>query len=259
MDSLNARTADFYDKRMYEDQMSEYFGDSNFHNYGYWTESTYSQKVASENLVEKLLSFIPEKKGKILDAACGMGASTKLLLKYYEPSNVTAINISEKQLETCRKNVKGCKILKMDAAQLRFADNSFDNILCVESAFHFNTRESFFQEANRVLKPGGCLVLSDILTSKLVMKLSKHMPVENWVGSLDEYRDVLRKSGFGNIEIIDSTKESWHGFNNSFKQWREKRYKEGMVAVRNHLVTSFFHKLSLSSVKCYFLVAARKV
>ena len=29
-----------------------------------------------------------------------------------------------------------------------FLDNSFDNVICVEAAFHFDTREAFLREAN---------------------------------------------------------------------------------------------------------------
>ena len=152
---LISRMNRWYDNKMSCGINKKYYKNSGFFNFGYWDESSSDQKSASENLTERLLSFIPEKSGKILDVACGNGGTAAYLLRYYPPSKVTGINISEKQLETARKMAPGCTFLRMDAAQLEFECDFFDNIICLEAVFHFSTREDFLSEAYRVLKPGG--------------------------------------------------------------------------------------------------------
>lgn len=83
----------WYDRRMFGPKLIA----NDFSNWGYWTQSTRNHKEACENLMERLLTFIPRKEGKILDVACGKGATTRHLLKYYRYQDVTGINISEKQ------------------------------------------------------------------------------------------------------------------------------------------------------------------
>jgi len=190
-------------------ELPNFYGQSAFLNFGYWDENTRDQKQACENLMERLLSFIPEKSGAILDVACGMGATTSYLLKHYQPQNVTGINISESQIEIAEANAPGCTFLKMNASDMKFKDCSFDNIICVEAAFHFYTRERFLREAHRVLKPGGRLVLSDILMTFEGEDVNQSRTAQNYVVGPDEYAPILAKAGFEDIEVIDVTENCW--------------------------------------------------
>ena len=200
-----------YDSLMYWPPLLEYYCHSDFVNYGYWQKETADAREAAENLVEKLLAFLPEKKGNILDVACGKGATSRYLCRYYNSSQITGINISETQLVTCRKNVPDCRFLLMDAVDLQFPDASFDTIICVEAAFHFQTRQRFFQEAHRVLKPGGRLILSDILLTREAEERRRFRFVENYVKDMEEYAHILRKAGFAHCQIEDASVPCFHG------------------------------------------------
>lgn len=202
-----------YDSSMYSRFVEEYYEGSGFHNYGYWTSETVNQRQASEKLVDVLVGFFPSGNGTVLDVACGQGASTRRLLRNYSPSQVTGINISDKQLATARRRAPGCRFLNMSATELRFPNDTFDDILCVEAAFHFDTREKFFKEAYRVLKPGGCLALSDILArSRQIASLIKRVPIANFVPDVATYRANLECEGFEKVRVIEARTECWEGF-----------------------------------------------
>jgi MPBQ/MSBQ methyltransferase len=251
-----ATVGNVYDQRLqwYATALDDYYGHSDFWNWGYWDTRTTNQREACENLMEKLLSFIPKKQGRILDVACGLGATTRYLLKYYRPANVTGINIGEKQLQICRKNAPGCTFLRMDATELDFRDNSFDSIICVEAAFHFDTREKFVREVYRVLKPGGYLVLSDILMSRW----APHQPEANYTKNLEEYQKLFIHAGFRNVTIIDATEECWKRFACYNQRYNANKLFRGEIRIGTYRWLVARILMSLQTVNYYVLASARK-
>jgi len=184
---------------------------SDYGNLGYWNDSTKTLHQASERLQDELLGFIPQKTGRILDVACGLGASTRRLLNHYPADNVWAINISEKQIEATRKNAPGCHAQVMNAVSLSFEEGFFDAIECIEAAFHFETRRRFLEEAYRVLKPGGRLVMTDVLfTSPERLEQFPVFPsAKNHLATVEEYRALLEEVGFRNCMVRDDRQEVW--------------------------------------------------
>jgi len=251
-----------YDRVMYVDSIlapkGEYFEGSSFANYGYWKPETTSAREACENLMERLLAFVPEKKGSILDVACGLGATTRHLLRYYAPGDVTAIDASEKNVETGRENAPGCSFFNMDATSLDFPDECFDTIISVEAALHFQTREKFLREALRVLKPGGHIVLSDVLHDRWTDVVSPLLPAENHVESPEHYREVLERAGFTDAKVDDVTEESWIRSNLNATRFICGKYASGEIDKRtfNRLMTH--RMLRLISTRYYVVAAGRK-
>lgn len=254
-----------YDRVMKSSKQRRYYGGSGFYNFGYWATGAASQREASEALVDTLLARLPGKGGAILDVACGLGASTRHLLLSYPPQAVTAINISAAQVATARQNAPGATVLQMDAVKLDFADESFDAVICVEAAFHFDTRAAFLAEAHRVLKPGGALVLSDILFRRLFASgVSDRLgvPKANLVADIPSYKAQFDALGFTDIAVEDATDQCLGGFRRSLVAWPGSEYRKGAMSFTTslasaavcRLIAGYFGAVS----KSYLLVSARK-
>jgi len=213
--------------RILSERASRRFERSGFRNYGYWAPGIRTRVDASEELMEVLLAFIPQKVGTILDVACGIGGTTRYLLNYYDADAVTGINISSKQLRTCRQLAPGCRFLKMSATDMSFPPGSFANIICVEAAHHFVTREKFATEAHRVLAPFGSLVLSDLVWPK--DRTVWWTPVQQRGMGPRAYRDLYLRAGFERVEIVDATDEVLGGLSRSKLRSLRSRLRRGLI------------------------------
>jgi len=236
----------------------EYFSFSHYSNYGYWDAGTANQKEACDNLLERLVAFVPHPQGRVLDVACGLGETTRYLGRIFGPSNVTGVNISEKQIATCRRVAPGSRFLVMDATQLDFDDASMDVVVCVEAAFHFRTRERFLREAFRVLRPGGRLVLSDMLFTKEAESKSPVLHARNFVPNTEEYARRLQSAGFEEPCVVDATQECFIRCNDHFLRYATDRYLDEAIDARTFRGIMAYRLALLMCVRTYILAGARK-
>jgi ubiquinone/menaquinone biosynthesis C-methylase UbiE len=119
----------------------------------YASSRPYFHPVVIERIKAHLKLELPVLKA--LDVACGTGQSSLALKAICQ--NVIGVDASSEMLEFARQNPE-IEFLESGAESLPFEDSSFD-LLTVSNAFHWFDRSQFLNQASRVLKPGGWLIV----------------------------------------------------------------------------------------------------
>lgn len=99
--------------------------------------------------------------GKALDIGCGFGASLVFLKEQYG-LDVYGIDSAPPAVEKAAKLIGGDKAFCADACALPFENESFELVLLECVLTLISEPEQALQEALRVLKPGGALIISGL-------------------------------------------------------------------------------------------------
>ena len=99
----------------------------------------------------------------VLEVACGAGLGLGWLAE--RARRVAAGDIDEKNCRIARETHRGqanIRIEWMDALELPFERGSFDVALLFEAQYYLEDLPQFLAEAQRVLRPGGALLISTV-------------------------------------------------------------------------------------------------
>ena len=250
--------ADRYDELMSQPWVAPFYGGSGFFNTGYWDSGVQSPQQACERLIDELTHLLPAEPSLLLDVGCGLGATTRALQRRLPETKILGINISRRQLSSNPHWPANVGFAAMDASRLALQSGSLDAIVSVEAAFHFNTRLDFFREAERVLKPGGMLVLSDILYLDVAAIGEWMVPAANRITSIETYSRQLNSLGFECIEVSDVTQPCWDGFCTSMRNFFQAAHdSETLDGNSYHGMMQLLDRLT-GCVAYYLIASARK-
>jgi microcystin synthetase protein McyJ len=201
-------------------------------NLGYWKDAR-TYPAACVAMVELLGTRARLKSSdRILDVGVGFAEQDLVILDRFDVSHITGIDITPIHVTKGRERVakrgleKQIDIRLGSATAMDFPEESFDAILALECAFHFDTRDCFFREAYRVLQPGGSIALADMLpkpgkgygmTTRIGRKYG-HIPDKNHYDR-DEYARRLAAAGYVDIHV-ESIRE--HVYPGMSKYMRER-------------------------------------
>jgi ubiquinone/menaquinone biosynthesis C-methylase UbiE len=93
----------------------------------------------------------------VLEAACGSGLGLPYLAS--KARSLIAGDIDPELLIKARRMAPGCRIEHFPAEKLPVPDNSMDCVILLEAIYYLKSTEMFVRECQRVLRPGGMVLI----------------------------------------------------------------------------------------------------
>lgn len=194
--------------------------------------ATIDAKISLELLTEASKRIVPNAKN-LLDIGCGAGNYSLMMLTKTPNLNCTLVDLSKPMLEKAfervsQKTTNDVSILQGDIREVELKENHFDIILAGAVLHHLrddNDWETTFKKLFKLLKLGGCLMISDLITQDTEIlndytwerygdyleglngkeyrqKVLDYVAKEDSPRSMNYQLDLMKQVGFSKVEIL---------------------------------------------------------
>jgi erythromycin 3''-O-methyltransferase len=247
-------------------------GTDHFLNLGWWTDELRAESTNEEIITEACRELVRQfaqfgdlqPEDRILDVGFGFAQQDVLLAREFDCRNIIGINITPYHVKKGRELLREenvddrVKLHIGDAVNLPYPENHFNKIFALETAFHFHTREDFFKEAKRVLRPGGTLLTADIIDGP--RRTSMNSAVSTMLATVHEtywnipsdnrtdqqgYHHTLADKGFSKITLRDVSDQVLHPWVDHYLKWRvnqQPRLFNWMGQAVRRTITRFYQQ-----------------
>ncbi len=187
--------------------------------FGFYDQSTRSHQASLARANEVVAEAAGlTRGGRVLDAGCGLGG-TSLWLAENIGASVLGVSLSDRQVSRAQRAARergidgSVKFQKADFTSVDAPDSSFDAVIAIESLCHLADKRRFFDEAIRLLRPGGRVVVADFMRTRSDQDDDDRQIMEEWrdgwsmsdLGTPDDHIAAASAAGFAETMASDVT------------------------------------------------------
>jgi len=153
----------------------------------------------------------------VLDVCCGLGGPARWLA-YKIGCKVTGLDLTQSRVDSASRLTERVELSRLvdfvqgDATDMPLPDARFDRVYGQEAWVHIHDKATLLRECRRVIKPGGILAFTDIVSiAPLTGDESAQMADEMQFPSIvtaGHYLDSLEPNGFA-VQRHDDLSPAW--------------------------------------------------
>ena len=194
--------------------------------------TTIDAKISLELITEAARRIVPNAE-QLLDIGCGAGNYSLKMLSKLPNLECTLVDLSDPMLDKAYERVseqtnKKVHVVKGDIREVPLKQNHFDIILAGAVLHHLRDDqdwETTFKKIYGLLKPGGCFMISDLITQDTEIlnnytwerygdyleelggkdyrkKVLDYVDKEDSPRSMNYQLDLMKNLGFSKVEIL---------------------------------------------------------
>lgn len=167
----------------------------------YLTSTVHASGRDLQRLAARLAGY-PE--ACVLDMGCGAGHASFVAAQNVQA--VVAYDLSSQMLDVVTQAANARQLTNITTRKgyaecLPFADRSFDIVISRYSAHHWHDVGAALREVNRVLKPGGLLIVMDVMSPG-------HSVRDIWLQTVEALRDTSHVRNYSSGEWLALVNEA---------------------------------------------------
>lgn len=159
--------------------------------------------------MEQLKNYFSEfEVNSILDVGAGSGDFIAVLKNVFPKAKITGVDPDDDFLQEAKKRFTDCSFMKMNGEHLEFADNSFDLASISMALHHLPDIQKALIEMQRVVKPGGWIVVNELFSNNLNHAQEVHKMFHHFRSSIDRLTGVNHNETFEKEQILQMIEEA---------------------------------------------------
>jgi ubiquinone/menaquinone biosynthesis C-methylase UbiE len=188
---------------------------------GYDDQPNNLMLALDEEIFNSLLSEITLSRKVIVDIGCGTGRHWKKIL-FHTPARIIGYDVSKQMLNRLMQKYPGAEthIIK-NSRMPELADQSGDIVISTLTMAHIDDLEDAMEEWNRILKPGGYMLLTDYHPESLAKGAQrtfehngKTIAIRNNIHSINKVNKLAGQLGLKTIrfseKIVDESLKKFY-------------------------------------------------